>query len=290
MNLYYINVFINEYYPGIPRTESRAISYHLIGCNDTTLTINGLGLKEIMSPCWNIRPDGNKDFLAIIFYDDVEFYLNDKVIDNVKNKLLILSPGTKHSYGHNLNTWNHSWLHFSGKYVERLIEVLGIPVNKFLNIGNSEYFEKLITEIHMEIYYYSPPKLEIIKNELSNFFTRIERRLKLETVQEIPQDFQRIKQDLDILYSNKFTVSDLAKRLGYSVPYFCNKFKQYYHVSPIDYLINRRIELAKYFLESTNLQVSEISERVGYEDFYYFSKIFKKRAGVSPRNYRLGKN
>lgn len=283
-------MLINENYPGIPRTESRAISYHLVECADVTLAINGLGLKEVMSPCFNIRPDGNKDFLAIFFYDDVDFFLNDIKIKNVKNKLIILAPGTKHSYGHNLNNWNHSWLHFSGDFVRHLIEKSGFTVGKFLDIGGAEYFEKLIAEIHMEIYYYSPPKLEIIKNELSNFFIRIKRRLKLNTIQEIPQDFQRIRQDLDILYSNKFTVSELAHRLGYSVPYFCNKFKHYFHVSPIDYLINKRIEIAKYFLVSTDLQISDISERVGYEDFYYFSKIFKKRVGVSPRSYRCDKS
>lgn len=285
-NLYYINVFIDENYPGIPRTESRSVSYHLTECNDNLISINGLGLKEVMKSCWNIRPKGNKDYLILFFYDDVEFFLDNKKVDKVKNRWIILTPGKNHSYGCDTSTWNHSWLHFSGSFVKNVLENNNIPPNKFVDIGGPELFEELLLNIHNEIYYNSNPSMKIISNNIENCFIKMNRDIQKRSSKHIPEEFTLIKQKLDLFYSEPISIKMLADSLNLSVPYFCKRFKEFFYESPIDYLINKRIEISKYFLENTDLQISEISLWVGYEDFYYFSKLFKKKVGVSPRKFR----
>lgn len=57
-------------------------------------------------------------------------------------------------------------------------------------------------------------------------------------------------------------------------------------MGPIDYLIQLRIEQSCKLLRISNKKIYEIGQDVGYKDPYYFSQIFKKRIGISPKEYR----
>ena len=57
-------------------------------------------------------------------------------------------------------------------------------------------------------------------------------------------------------------------------------------MSPIDYLIKKRLEIARYFLLNTSYPVAEIAKQIGYDNPLYFSSLFKKNMGVSPTEYR----
>ena len=56
--------------------------------------------------------------------------------------------------------------------------------------------------------------------------------------------------------------------------------------SPNEYIIELRLQFAKNLLDNTNMSIKQISERVGYSDQYFFSRIFKKYLGISPQSYR----
>ena len=62
-------------------------------------------------------------------------------------------------------------------------------------------------------------------------------------------------------------------------------YKQYYDVTPMDYVVNRKMEEGKCLLKHSKMKVKEIAEELGYEDSLYFSKVFKKAAGMSPKQY-----
>ncbi|MCB0166075.1 MAG: helix-turn-helix transcriptional regulator, partial [Anaerolineae bacterium] len=63
-------------------------------------------------------------------------------------------------------------------------------------------------------------------------------------------------------------------------------FKKKTGYAPIDYFIRLKIQKACELLETTDQQVSEIGHSLGYPDIYYFSRLFKKVVGLSPRQYR----
>ena len=66
-------------------------------------------------------------------------------------------------------------------------------------------------------------------------------------------------------------------------------FKSQTGVSPIKYLITRRMEEAQHLLRETDLPIRAIAEKVGYDDPAYFSQIFKRTVGSSPLSYRNSK-
>lgn len=279
-------MYVDEEFPGYQRTENRFFTYNLLGCRDDEIQINGIGLKEQMKPCFNKRINGNNDYLILYFYDNVDIYVGDNVFNNVKNKWIILAPGQSHSYGNNKKTWCHSWMHFSGKYVENQFLENKIILNQLLDANISNIFETLLTDLHQEVYFNEYPLMTIIKNHLNNFMLKTSRKISNDICHHTPEEYIHIKQVLDFRYSEKLELNSLAKITGCSIQHFCQKFKSIYNVSPIDYLVNKRISIAKQFLETTNMRINEISYKVGYNDIYYFSRLFKSREGCSPSLYR----
>lgn len=82
------------------------------------------------------------------------------------------------------------------------------------------------------------------------------------------------------------TVLDIASAVGVSEPHLGRVFREKLGVSPMRRVNLLRIERAKDLISSSNLQISEIAQLSGFADPYYFSREFKKTAGMTPTEYR----
>lgn len=83
-------------------------------------------------------------------------------------------------------------------------------------------------------------------------------------------------------HTQEITLEQLADTLYVSPTYLSKVFKESTGMSPINYLIQVRLKHAKELLANDQLTIREISQAVGYQDAYHFSKLFKKYYGVSP--------
>ena len=79
----------------------------------------------------------------------------------------------------------------------------------------------------------------------------------------------------------------LSEKVGISESRIRRLFKSSLYVTPVKYINLLRLEKAKILLTDSNLSVSEISSSVGFEDQFYFSRVFKAQFGVSPIKYRI---
>ncbi len=95
-----------------------------------------------------------------------------------------------------------------------------------------------------------------------------------------------IKRDMEAKYNNPLNLNDYAEKYMYNYSHLSQMFKLYSGQSFIDFLTELRIRKAEELIRTTSLPISEISERVGYSDFSYFSRIFKKKRAVSPNEIR----
>lgn len=87
-------------------------------------------------------------------------------------------------------------------------------------------------------------------------------------------------------YREKITLEALSKRFRASVSYIAHEFAREYGVSPINYVIERRITEAKFALTTTTQSLNQIAWHIGYENTYHFSKLFQRHVGCSPSEYR----
>ena len=88
-------------------------------------------------------------------------------------------------------------------------------------------------------------------------------------------------------YAEDILQSEVAEKLGISGGYLSTLFSQNLNCKFVDYLNQVRIERACTYLKQNFLKTYEIAYRVGFKDEKYFSKVFKKIKGVSPKEYRM---
>ena len=97
---------------------------------------------------------------------------------------------------------------------------------------------------------------------------------------------QQAKQWMEKEYQKPLQVEQMAKRLGVSRSYFSSRFQAEVGMSPSKYLTMVRMEQAKQLLQQTDEAMAQIALAVGYQDVFYFSKVFKKSEQLSPSEYR----
>lgn len=95
-----------------------------------------------------------------------------------------------------------------------------------------------------------------------------------------------IKFYLDMKYSEKIRLQDVARKFNVHPNYMTRIFHEKYNLSPKQYLMDLKLKKACRLLTTTDLPVSTISSSLGFDDQMAFSKTFKKEYGVSPSVYR----
>ena len=91
------------------------------------------------------------------------------------------------------------------------------------------------------------------------------------------------------LANEDFTVDDICRNIGVSKVQLYRKVKALLEVNVNDYIINRRLQKAKYLLKHEHLPISEIAAKVGFSSAAYFSTVFKSKFNVTPKQYKSEK-
>lgn len=81
-------------------------------------------------------------------------------------------------------------------------------------------------------------------------------------------------------------LAQLAKKIGRSEAQMLRIFRREFGTSPIAYLLDKKLEQAMLMLRDTAFSIKEISIKLGFKDEFYFSRLFRKKCGKSPRGYR----
>lgn len=100
------------------------------------------------------------------------------------------------------------------------------------------------------------------------------------------QTIQKIQAYINENLSRKLTLGTVASVFGYSQSYLSSIFSKYASMSFVDYVNNAKIEKAKQMLADPKTMVYEVATSLGFESQFYFSKVFKKVAGVSPTSWQ----
>ena len=108
-----------------------------------------------------------------------------------------------------------------------------------------------------------------------------------ETEDQEPEDLiQKVKHYIDENYTDNISLSNIAEKFFVTPSYLSRSFKKAEGVNLISYITEKRIQKAKEYIENGELKLSEIAFLVGYDDYTYFNKVFKRYTKYSPKDYQ----
>lgn len=193
-------------------------------------------------------------------------------------------------YADSENPWSIYWIHFAGKKAKHLAKPL-LQAVSVMRSKTSRVNERL--ELFGEIFRnmergFSVETLEYINLCLPRLlasFTHLEQfRLVNEQISKDP-----VSLIINFMLENinrKFKLDELASVVNLSASHFSRLFLSRTGHSPIDYFIQLKIQRSCRLLDNTELSIVNVAREIGFDDQFYFSRLFRKVMNMSPREYR----
>lgn len=237
-------------------------------------------------------PEKTINYNATLFSYELVFYFSGEIdikyngvnMSCTENSLVYLPKGAE-------NNEYLATVHEDGSYIDIYFDtsdplptdaliIKNIPELKthFTKIYNiwlskrSDYYLECMTEL-IEI-------IKKIKNHNRKYFSKAQ--------------FDKIAESCNYMMENyrkhDFDYNEMCKKSGLSYSYFKELFISKYKMSPVKYITYLKIEHAKELLIIGKFTMSEIADRCGFENAYYFSTVFKKQVGISPKQYKTFKH
>ena len=204
-----------------------------------------------------------------------------------KGDVYILHRQSNHEYySDQTNPWTKIWINAKGSLIDGLIQIYKLNnMNHFTDTDVGSFFQSI---------------LNIAKENQENKTVLLE-KASLVFFELLLNLHKNVNKDVNLLYSteamilkkyldrnnrNNVTLQELSQHIYHSPSQTIRIFKQSFGVTPYQYLMNQKLEIAKLLIMNTNKSIKEISIELSFRDEHYFSNYFKKKIGISPHNYR----
>ena len=129
-----------------------------------------------------------------------------------------------------------------------------------------------------------------IKSKLYEFFFILDNRCRnLSTSKGNRKTLDKIKVVLKYIennYMNRISIADIAATVDFSESHFMRYFKETMGTSFVDYLRDYRLTMASRLLTTSDSAILDIASETGFDNLSYFNRVFKKKYGMTPRQFR----
>ncbi|MCI3925096.1 AraC family transcriptional regulator [Paenibacillus sp. TRM 82003] len=212
-----------------------------------------------------------------------------------KGDTFVIFPGELFSYEADADSpWHYVWAAFGGHLVGAMLQQLGVtPERPVIRCAAPRktfaLYRKLLQSMRQTDW---PPLADL---ESAGLLRLLFHELGLSNLAHLPfrptfataaeRQVNQAVRWLSLQYAQPVSIEQLAQSLGYHRTHLTKIFKKQIGVSPMQFLMNIRLEQAKSLLDS-HWTIEQVASSVGFSDALYFSKQFRKRYGVSPSEYR----
>jgi len=247
-------------------------------------------------PCDIFHPAGLSDYLFLLVKQEAWVYINNVKCTITPNSVLLFPPGTPIHYGCDTADYNDDWIHFDLFETDTdLMKTFAFSYGVILQPRDfrrlSDYTKIISSEFHADGIY----REDTLDRLMHIFLCALDEELK-KTVsdpavspafQKYYRDFARIRTQIHNSPSAEWSVSQLADTLCLSCSHFQHLYRRFFGCSCQHDIILARIELAKFYLATTDMSIYQLSLFCGYETDLHFMRQFKKYTGVTPTEYRV---
>jgi AraC-like DNA-binding protein len=207
-------------------------------------------------------------------------------------EVLFIPANKPHAYGAgDDDPWSIHWAHFAGTAAASYATLL--PAHEYvLSIPPSD--SKEIARMFRESYRLASSGLtertvllisHTLRYVLALLFFQTGRSLRGGSL-TIAHDLTKSIEFMRANVARSLTLQELSRQAGLSPTRFSALFREQTGSSPVDHHIRLRMQAACHYLDTSALSVKEVAAKLGYDDPYYFSRIFQKILGCSPLAYR----
>ncbi len=248
-------------------TEHMHVFYHIVlyTKGQGQYSVDGKFQQAIPGTCVLIQPNQKHDFVtkrANCIYSEITFSYETQ--DNKKltlafAELLSLHAGTK----------------------------INLPSQLLLTHQQTLALKNILVQITDYLNSYQNLSMYYAHQCLCNIFNiLIKNCITYKRNEVIENRFELTKTYIEQHYIESISIDNLAEIACVSKGYFFRAFKKAFDTSPVAYQQSLRLEAAKTLLRTTSLNCNQVAYRTGFKDVYFFHRIFKKRVGETPKQYR----
>ena len=257
-----------------------------IASEESPMIVNCAGRIVAHDPFVTDNEDGRRDYYLIyIEQGAMEVVLNGSTYTAQSGSAVIFPPHCHYKYTfHGDHTLSYLWAHFTGSYAGRLLnecgfEALPCILHSQPNLKTISAFDTLF-----DIYSSRAPlQQQKLACRLEDILLRIATESNpAETSRSLTKSLEYIH----AFYGKELKIPELAKIESLSNSRYITVFKECMGMPPSQYIIDLRINVACDLLKNHAMSVKAVAACVGYDDSQFFSKLFKKRTGMSPKSYK----
>jgi len=254
--------------------------------------------REKCAPNHSFGPAIREYYLIHIIMNGKGYYETEKAKYNLSaGQFFIIFPDEQTFYqADEENPWEYIWFGFDGRDPKSLLATLGItpgmPIGSVSDFSNAKKgIEKMIA---------MNPFDHISRLQLQGKLFWLLSLLAIEKIDKTMRPIEKVNKSIvythqainlikENYHNTDFLIGDISKSLSLNESYLTAVFRQVTSRTLHNYLIDYRIQKSREYLETTDYSIAEVAENVGYKNPLSFTRIFKKKIGMTPKDYKKAK-
>ena len=182
----------------------------------------------------------------------------------------------------------NSWTYLEvNQTIKKICDIIMEFISEDLKDKNTEDIQRNIAKLNKSIDYLDEKRLieilEIILEDIVNLNNVV-------SADSIVGSVHKAIKYIDDNYSEELSLNTIADKYNVEHSYFSKVFRQETGVNLMSYIAKKRMDKAKEHMKNPNIKLTDIAFMVGYDDYAYFNRVFRKIEGISPRDYRNNPN
>ncbi|MGD0113248.1 MAG: AraC family transcriptional regulator [Armatimonadota bacterium] len=255
--------------------------------------VTALGVHWIHELGYTVdRPHGVDEYVLLRFYSPMLVRTAVGLVHGEPDDCLLYAPRFPQWFSGREVGHADDHMHIDGPEVPELVRRFRLPVNSLFRPREVDFIPPVITAISRELHRREPFWQHSVRTLVETLLLRLGR---LTDEQErsglTPADLahaevlRTIRTQVHERLEERWTVASLAKLANLSVSRFGVLYRTLFGVSPIEDLIDARLARARMLLANAALSVGEAAAEAGFRNVCYFSRLFHRRVGCTPRDY-----